>query len=157
MRRSTTKRRFLQAAGAWNPRVRDVRSERFAQSDFFDPLDKVQVKYEMLRSHVVDNVPVSVASEAFGYSREAFYTTMEKLREQGVAGLADAKRGPKGPRKVSVEVERFIVAEIGQERSLSGQELADRVEKKLGAKLHRRSIERLLLRLKKRLPDRICG
>src|SRR6266511_230417 len=40
---------------------------------FFSASDKVQVKYEMLRAHVVDGIPVAQAAAAHGYSRAAFY------------------------------------------------------------------------------------
>ena len=42
-------------------------------SGFFLAADKVQVKYEMLRAHLVDGLPVTDAAAAHGYSRAAFY------------------------------------------------------------------------------------
>ena len=43
------KLRSLQQQGTLNPRPQAVTDERFANSEFFDARDLVQVKYEMLR------------------------------------------------------------------------------------------------------------
>ncbi len=142
MRRMSSKRQFLQAARAWNERARLVESPLFRQSDFFDPRDKVQVKYEMLRAALVDGATVSEASQQFGYSRESFYTSAQLLRDQGIAGLADAKRGPKQPRKLTLKVRRFLVREMERDPSLSGRGLAERVAEKLAVNVHHRSVER---------------
>jgi hypothetical protein len=65
----------LKQYGALNPRPQKVTEKMFSDSslDFFDPRDLIQVKYEMLRA--VDNQGRSVkqASDAFGFSRPAFY------------------------------------------------------------------------------------
>ena len=42
-------------------------------SGFFLAADKVQVKYEMLWTRLVDGLPVSEAAAVHGYSRAAFY------------------------------------------------------------------------------------
>jgi len=142
MRRKSSKRQFLQAARAWNDRARLIRSPLFQQSDFFDPRDKVQVKYEMLRAALVEGVTVSEASRQFGYSRESFYTAVELVRDQGILALADAKRGPRQPRKLTPKVQRFLVREMEKDPSLSGRELAERVAEKLAVNVHHRSVER---------------
>ena len=152
MRRRSSKREFLKAARAWNEQARDVESALFQQSDFFDPRDKVQVKYEMLRAALVDSLNVSQASRQHGYSRESFYTAAEAFREQGVPGLAEEKRGPKGARKLTPEVQRFLVQELKKNPSVSSRELAERVAEKLAVDVHRRSVERFRAgRGKKRL------
>ena len=142
MRRQPNKRRFLSAAGAWNSRARRVDSPLFAQSDFFDPCDKVQVKYEMLRAHAVDELNVTAASRLFGYSRESFYAAMEALLSQGIVELADGKRGPKQPSKLTPEVQQFLLRQIDDEPSVSSRELAERLAEQLDIQVHRRSIER---------------
>ena len=142
MRRKSSKRQFLQAARAWNDRARLVQSPLFQQSDFFDPRDKVQVKYEMLRAALVDGVTVSEASRQFGYSRESFYTAVELFRDQGILALADAKRGPRQPRKLTPKVQRFLMREMENDPSLSGRELAERIAERLAVNVHHRSVER---------------
>ena len=148
--RRPSKRDFLRTARAWNERARLVESESFAQSDFFDPRDKVQVKYEMLRSHHVDRASVSSASRQHGYSRESFYTTAKAFKARGVLGLVDEKRGPRRPRKLTQDVQEFILAEIKSDPSVSTAALVDRVGRELGIQLHRRSVERFRGAIKKK-------
>ena len=69
------KRQFLEAAGALNPHPARVGAPLFERHRFFDPLDKVQVKYEMLRAHAVDGETAKAAAlagdlEQLGYSAE---------------------------------------------------------------------------------------
>ena len=55
-----------------NPRPEAVSDERFGDSEFFDPRDLVQVKYEMVRRARADGDPVTRAAASFGFSRPAF-------------------------------------------------------------------------------------
>ena len=142
MAQRPSKRDFLHTARAWNERARLVEAESFVQSDFFDPRDKVQVKYEMLRAHQVDRVSITEASRRHGYSRESFYAAAEAFKARGVLGLVDEKRGPRHPRKLTQDVQEFILAEIRSDPSVSTADLVERVGRELGVRLHRRSVER---------------
>lgn len=66
------KQTALRQHGTLNPRPQDVRHSLFQNSDFFDPDDMIQVKYEMLRQVHVDHRPVSQAAREFGFSRPSF-------------------------------------------------------------------------------------
>lgn len=142
MSRRSSKRDFLRAARAWNERARFVDSAAFVQSDFFDPRDKVQVKYEMLRAHHVERVTVTKASRQFGYSRESFYTAAGAFEAEGVLGLVDDKRGPRLPHKLTPDVQHLLLREIEKEPSVSSSELTERLSERLGVSVHRRSVER---------------
>src|SRR5216117_688591 len=50
-----TKRQHLQATGTFHPRAAQVRHPLFQQSNFFDPEDLLQVKYESLRATEKDD------------------------------------------------------------------------------------------------------
>ena len=63
----------LERAGLVHPRAEAVTAPLFSSGGFFLAADKVQVKYEMLRAHLAEHVPVTVAAAAHGYSRAAFY------------------------------------------------------------------------------------
>ena len=64
--------RALEHAGLLHPAPDAVLAESFrAHPEFFASFDKVQVKYEMLRAHVVDGRTATAAAEAHGYSRAA--------------------------------------------------------------------------------------
>jgi transposase len=135
-----TRRQALEAAGLVHPSPEAVTADLFdGGRPFFFAEDKVQVKYEMLRAHLVDGLSVTSAAATYGYSRPAFYLVAAAFDDRGMAGLLDERRGRRGPLKVSAEVEAFIA---GADPGLSGAELAARIAAELGVSLHRRTIER---------------
>ena len=114
-----------------------VRAPVRLDTGFFLAADKVQVKYEMLRAHLVDAQPVTEAAAAHGYSRAAFYLVAASFEQSGMAGLLDERRGRRGPVKLRPEIVEFIRADAG-----SGAEMADQVAERFGVRLHRRTVER---------------
>jgi len=131
----------LARAGLVHPRADAVTAELFCSAHpFFLAADKVQVKYEMLRAVVVDGATVVAAADAHGYSRAEFYLVQAAFAERGMAGLVDAKRGRKGPTKVSSDIAAFL-RDAPAERS--GAELARDVEARFGVSVHRRTAERV--------------
>ena len=52
--------------GTLNPAPDKVGDPKFQHSDFFDPLDIVQVKYEMLRRVTVERASVTHVTEEYG-------------------------------------------------------------------------------------------
>src|ERR1700757_224830 len=102
------KQRSLEESGTANPHAQDVRDPAFTDSDFFDPRDLVQVRYEMLRRVQTEGQSVAKASALFGVSRPTFYKAKSAFDRAGLVGLLPAKRGPRGPHKVTPEVARFI-------------------------------------------------
>jgi transposase len=134
------RRRNLAANGLLHPRPEAVRAPLFLGDNlFFFALDKVQTKYEMLRAHLLDGVPVVRAADEHGYSRAAFYLVAEAFEEEGMKGLLDHKRGRRGPLKVTPSILEFVQAES----DLSGAKLAQAVADRFGVLLHRRTLERL--------------
>ena len=119
----------------------------FERIAFFDPNDKLQVKYEMLRSHEVERLPVNRSAELFGYTRQGFYQIQQAFREEGTAGLVEKKRGRKGPVKCTPEIVAFIVRQKQAEPEISGRELAERVLEEHGVRMHRRTIEKVVKNL----------
>jgi transposase len=140
------KRAFLEAAGALHTHPEHVRAELFRRFRFFDPLDKVQVKYEMLRANALGDTSVSEASRVFGFSRQTFYTVLEAFEEWGVLGLTDGQRGRRGPVKLSAEDLAFVEATATDNPGLSGRVVAERLLAERGVTVHRRTIERLIAR-----------
>src|SRR5205814_8354399 len=63
----------LRASGTLNPRPEKLRDPRFADGQFFDPNDPVQLKYETLRAVEVDGQRVSQAAAGSGLSRPTLY------------------------------------------------------------------------------------
>jgi len=138
------KRAFLESAGALHRHPERVRAEVFERHRFFDPLDKVQVKYEMLRAQAVEGETVVDASEAFGYSRQTFYTARDEFEASGVLGLAEEKRGRRGPLKLTPEAIEWVEALAAERPDLSGREIAERLAEEWGIVVHRRTIERVV-------------
>ena len=138
------KRRFLEEVGALHQHPELVRAELFERYRFFDPLDKVQVKYEMLRACGVEGRPVATVAREFGFSRETYYATLAAFREYGVLGLADGKRGRPGPVKLTAEATAWVIEQRRHHPHVSGRQIAERLAEELGIEVHRRTIERLL-------------
>lgn len=138
------KRQFLQEAGALHRQPELVRAELFERHRFFDPLDKIQVKYEMLRAHAVDGRTVVTVADEFGFSRETYYVVLAAFQARGVPGLADGKPGRPGPLKLTDEAMRWVYDLHRRAPQLSGREIAEQLAGELGIEVHRRTIERLL-------------
>jgi transposase len=134
-----SRRQALEAAGLAHPRPEAVTSPLFGSGDsFFFSLDKVQVKYEMVRAHAVDGWSVTEAAGAHGYSRAEFYLVSASFEETGMTGLLEKPRGRKGPIKLTADVRSFL-DELGP---CSAAEAAAAVGAALGVSLHPRSIQR---------------
>ena len=121
-----------------------VKNDLFQQqSDFFSPLDRGQVKYEMLRAHSLEGHFITKVCKEFGYSRESFYLALEAFRREGIAGLVDKPKGKNKPDKVTPEIIGYVIyqrATLG----LSGAAIAKDIFREFNLKLHKRTVERIL-------------
>jgi transposase len=133
-----------------NPRPEHVTDELFTQSEFFDPRDLLQVKYEMIRRAQIDEAPVGKAAEAFGFSRPSFYKARDAFADGGLAGLLPRRSGPRKAHKLSPEVMAFIEDQRVADRSLTAAALVPLVKERFGVEVHPRSIERALRRLEEK-------
>jgi transposase len=127
-----------------------VKDPKFRECEFFDPLDLVQVKYEMLRRVRHDRCSVTEAARQFGFSRTAFYQTQALFEQQGLPGLMPKRPGPKEGHKLSPAVMEFVDQQLQQDESLKAVELAALVSRQFGMSVHPRSIERALSRRRKK-------
>ena len=135
------RRRVLEASGLLHPRPEAVSAAPFCSGNaFFFAMDKVQVKYEMLRAHYLDSLPVAHAAASHGYSRGGFYVVADSFAERGMAGLVDERRGRKGPLQVTEEVVAFVHA---APRDASVPALLESINDRFGITVHRRTIERI--------------
>lgn len=138
------KRQFLEQVGALHRHPELVRAGLFERHRFFDPLDKIQVKYEMLRAHAADGRKIVTVAEEFGFSRETYYVVLAAFQAHGVPGLADGKPGRPGPLKLTDEAIQWVYDLHRREPKRSGREIAEQLAEELGIEVHRRTIERLL-------------
>ena len=140
----------LEESGTVNPRASDVQDAAFAHSDFFDPHDLVQVRYEMLRYVCTEGQSITDTVERFGVTRPTFYRVQADFVRAGLVGLLPAKRGPHGPHKITDEVMHFIEQARVEEPDLDGPTLVERIRRQFGLAVHRRTVERALARSKKK-------
>src|ERR1700739_3798722 len=139
-----SKRSLLRQQGTLNPRPQDVRHASFRESEFFDPEDLLQVKYEMLRQVDIDKHPVSQTAKTFGYSRPSFYQAQAAFQEAGLAGLLPQKRGPRSGHKLTPELMQFVAQLRLAEPTISSSQLAERIAQRFGVSVHPRNIKRQL-------------
>ncbi len=137
--------RALEGEGLLHPAPDAVRAEVFvAHPEFFASFDKVQVKYEMLRAHVLDGWTATATAAAHGYSRASFYLVAAAFEQAGMVGLLDERPGRRGPLKLSPEVLAFLQGHHRERPEASAVELASELEQAMGVSLHRRTVERVL-------------
>ena len=141
---SLTKRTALRSAGTFNPRSGRVLHALFQHSEFFDPEDLLQLKYETLRALEVESYSVAKASAEFGLTRPTIYQAQAQLEAGGMEGLLPLKRGPRGPHKLTAEVRQYLDQMRAGEPDLAAAELAARVRKRFALCLHPRTIEKAL-------------
>ena len=141
----------LRKSGALNPHPHQVTEKVFSDSalEFFDPRDLVQVKYEMLRAVNKQGHPVKQTSEAFGFSRPAFYLAQAQFKQGGVTGLAKKRPGPKSAHKLTADLLAFIEEKLEDGKPLGARKLAPLIREKFGKDVHPRTIERAVMGRKK--------
>jgi transposase len=148
--RSDRKADVLRSRGCLHPHPEKVTDEAFVASEFFDPRDLVQVKYEMLRRVHVDGRPISSSAATFGLSRPSYYQALAAFEAGGLPALLPKKPGPRRAHKLSGEVMAVLREALSQQPEMSAEDLVELVEKRFGVSVHRRSIERALARWKKK-------
>jgi len=130
--------------GTLNPAPDKVRDPKFRGSEFFDPHDTVQVRYEMLRRVSVDKLSVTEAAGEYGVSRPTYYQAKANFEAAGIAGLVPERPGPRGPHKIDGETLAFLQAQLVPGEPVRARELARLLFRDLGIELHPRTIERAL-------------
>ncbi len=138
---TAAKKQALQAAGTLHPHPEAVRSELF-QLEFFDPCDRAQVKYEMLRAQSLDGDPITEVCQQFGFSREGFYRIQQAFTELGFASLLPRKPGRKGPDKLKGEILEFALRQQQEQPELDPGRLAELIKERYGLELHRTTVMR---------------
>jgi len=134
----------LRDSGTFHAGHAKVRHVLFQSSEFFDPQDLPQLKYETLRSLKQDGYSVAKAAREFGLSRPTIYQSQTHFEARGLAGLLPAKPGPKAPHKLTAEVLAYLKELARAEPPLKARQLAARVRQRFQFKVHPRTIEKAL-------------
>jgi transposase len=142
----------LRQQGVLNPHPEKVADPLFHDSEFFDPRDLVQVKYEMLRRVRVERASVTEVTHAFGFSRPVFYQAQALYHRAGLPGLIPQRPGPRRAHKLSDLVVDFLLQRRLSDPLLRPNLLSELVREQFGIVVHPRSIERALERRRKKVP-----
>ena len=145
------KTRALREAGALHPHPETVRDEAFQNHPFFDPRDRVQVKYEMVRRHRVEGRPVTEVAAGFGISRQAFYEAAAAFEAEGIPGLVPKRPGPKRAHKCTDAVVDYVESWRAGQDVRPDEPLTAAVTRRFGISIHARSLYRAVARRKKKL------
>ena len=144
------KANVLREKGCLHPHPEKVTDETFTASEFFDPRDLVQVKYEMLRRVRVEGKPVSDSAMSFGLSRPSYYQAQAAYEAGGLLALLPRKPGPRRAHKLSDEGVAGVREILDEQPGLAPGKLVKLVEERFGLSVHPRSIERALARAEKK-------
>ena len=115
-----SKHAALKAHGALNLYPEAVSYLLFQESEFFDPRDRAQVKYEMLRRVKEEGQAVSRAAEDFWVVCLGRPTTRRRgLSIDWACRSSPKKRGPRGGHKLTEEVMDFVAMRQEEDPSLA--------------------------------------
>jgi transposase len=142
----------LKENGTTNPHPHAVLDPAFTGSDFFDPRDLVQVRYEMLRRVRTEGQSIAGTTSRFGVSRPTFYKAQTDFARAGLVGLLPTKRGPRGAHKITAEVLCFVENLRAEDPERDVRQLTEDIASRFGLAVHRRTVERALARSKKKRP-----
>jgi transposase len=141
---SPSKRQALQASGTLNPRPGRVRHPLFQDSEFFDPQDLLQLKYESLRALQQEQYSLAYAAREFGLSRPTLYQAQAHFAAGGLEGLLPDKRGPRQAHKLTPEVLQYLQELSRAQPGLPARQLASQVRRRFKIKVHPRTLEKAL-------------
>lgn len=134
----------LRSYGALNPHPERVSDSLFCSNPFFDPLDLVQVKYEMLRQVCEDGQSVTESAQRFGLSRFSWYQAQQAYERGGLPALCKQKPGPKRRHKFTAPVIAALLEAMADNPRIATAELLAMLEERFSLNVHRRTLERVL-------------
>lgn len=150
---SEDKRERLRRSGTLNPHPERVRDPAFQAGGFFDPLDLLQVRYEMVRLVRLGKATLAEAAARFGVSRPTCFRATKAFSESGLQGLVPEPRGPRGPHKVTAKIVRFVEDYRDEHGPAGARKLVPLIAERFGVQLHPRGLEKALGRVSKKSPE----
>ena len=138
----------LRQSGTLNPNPERVADPLFADSEFFDPRDLLQVRYEMVRRS--EEASLREAAERFGASVPTCVRTNRAFREGGLEALIPRRRGPRGAHKVTAEILAFVEEHRARHGPVGSRRLVPLIAERFGVTLHPRGLDKAIARSKKK-------
>lgn len=136
------KKEILLANGTYNKNHEKVKNEKFLTDPFYDPMDIVQVKYEMLKDAADGSRGIAQIANDFGFSRASFYNIKDAFDNNGLSALVPEKTGPKRPKKLTEPCQEYIDRYISDNPKASSNEIAKGLKKDKGIDISKRTVER---------------
>jgi len=136
------KKEILKKNGTYNKNHSKVIRDKFLTGGFYDPVDAMQVKYEMIRDADGADANISRLSKEYGYTRAAFYNIKAAFSKEGMPALIPSKTGPKGATKLTTEVSAHIADYIADHPGASARDIQAYLCKEKGVDIGKRTIER---------------
>ena len=152
-RDDTKKQDRLRKAGTLNRTPEKVSDPAFGTGDFFDARDLLQVRYEMVRLVRLGEATLAQAAARFGVSRPTCFRMVRAFDGSGLQGLVPARRGPRGPHKISPEILRFVADYRARHGRVGARRLVPLIEAEFGVTVHPRGLEKAIGRLQKKLRE----
>ena len=149
-RDDTEKQDRLRKAGTLNRTPEKVSDPMFAAGDFFDARDLLQVRYEMVRLVRRGEASLAQAAARFGVSRPTCFRMVKAFDGGGLQELIPARRGPRGPHKISPEIVRFVEDYRARHGRVGARRLVPLIEAEFGVRVHPRGLEKAIERLEKK-------
>lgn len=136
------KKEVLIANGTYNKNHSKVLNDKFLNDSFFDAMDIVQVKYEMLKSARSSEQCIEQIADEFGFSRAAFYKIKTEYDMNGIIALVPEKSGPHRARKLTDKYQSYVDQYIMQKPKASSAEITQQLKREKGIEISKRTIER---------------
>ena len=133
----------LRQSGTLNPRPEAVSDLLFQDSEFFDPRDLLQVRYEMVRAAAA-GAALKDTAVRFGTSVPTCVRANRAFRENGLQGLIPKRRGPRGPHKITAEILAFVEEYRRKHGRVGLAKLVPLIAETFGVTVHARGLYRAL-------------
>ena len=130
----------LRRSGTLNPHPEKVIDPLFLDSEFFDPRDLLQVRYEMVRR--AEQASLSETAKNFGASVPTCVRARKAFREGGLQALISQRRGPRGPHKITAEILAFVEEYRTHHGPVGSRQLVALIAERFDVKIHPRGLER---------------
>ncbi len=136
------KKETLLGNGSYNKNYSKVERKKFLEDNFYDPMDIIQVKYELLRDAKDARRGIGGITNEYGYTRASYYNIKAAFEKDGLAALVPGKTGPKAPHKLTSERQEYIERYISENPSASSAEITTDLSSSIGIKISKRTVER---------------
>ena len=133
----------LRASRTLNPHPDTITDPLFQHSDFFDPRDLLQVRYEMVRC-ARQGAWLKETAARFGTSVPSCVRANRAFRERGLQGLIPKRRGPRGPHKITPDILNFVHQYRAKHGPVGAGKLVPIIAERFDVQIHPRGLYRAL-------------